>query len=65
MFINDGQIEQSGAEWGLEYPAGPTGISNKQAELDDYQSLLNAANAARTVLVADEHDYDYIENNAE
>lgn len=65
MFTNDSQIEQSGAEWSFEQPTNVTTSSAERAEVDDYQTLLNAAEAARAVLASDEHDYDAIDSDAQ
>ena len=65
MFMNDGQIEQSGAEWSVEQSTDVICKISKTVELNDYQILLNAVDAARAVLAADEHDYDLTDTNAE
>lgn len=62
MFLNEGQLEHSSAEWAVESPAVTlAGASIVQAEKDAFEALLNTVDAARAGLASDEHDYDYIE----
>jgi len=59
MFMFDAQLDQSSTELYLEPVMTSSVMTGSQAESDDYQALLTAADAARAGLASDEHDYDY------
>lgn len=61
MFMIDGQLDESDAEWCIDTPIAFIGGSQDQPETDDaYQNLLNAVDAARAGLASDENDFDYL-----
>ena len=61
MFMIDGQLDESDAEWCIDTPIAISGVSKDPSESDDdYQNLLNAVDAARAGLASDENDFDYL-----
>lgn len=64
MFMTENLYEHNDVDNYIDASTTVANTAEETSETDDYQELLNTADAARAGLASDEHDYDYIEDES-